>query len=177
MALLVAALIALLIFAALGFVAAGGRIPSFGPPHNPIAFWSTRDGQAQVYSMAVDGSHQTRLSDGKGNDGPSAWSPDRTRLAFASERNGMSGIYVMDADGGGVRLLIADPKHEGRRQVVARRQDHRVPRGHVRGRAAIETFVMTADGTNPHAITPDGPCHWAPDWSPDGTKLAIGSTQ
>ena len=131
-ALLVAALIALLIFAALGFAAAGGRIPSFGPPHNPIAFWSTRDGQSQVYSMAVDGTRQTRLSDGKGKDSPSAWSPDRTTLAFASERNGTSGIYVMDADGGGVRLLTADAKHEGRRQVVARREDHRVPRGHVR---------------------------------------------
>ena len=82
----------------------------------------------------------------------------------------------MDPDRGGVRLLTANANPKGGARwspdgkSIAFDED-------TSGSGCYQTFVMTADGTNPHEITPDGPCHWAPDWSPDGTKLAIGSTQ
>jgi Tol biopolymer transport system component len=175
-AVLTAVLIALLILAAMGFVAAGGRLPSLGSPHNPIAFRSTRDGQDQVYSMNVDGSNQTRLSSGNAKEEPSGWSPDGAKLAFASERNGVRGIYVMNGDGGSVRLLmatsnpVAAAKWSPDGKTIAFHED-------TSGAGCYETFVMAADGTNPHQVTPDGSCNWAPGWSPDGTKLAIGSTR
>ncbi len=175
-AVLAAALVALLILTAVGFVAVGGRLPSIGSPHAPIAFRSTRDGGEQIYSMDVDGSHQTRLSDGTGKDGPSAWSPDGTSLAFNSDRNGVNGIYVMDPDGGSIRLLTANANPKGGARwapdgkSIAFVED-------TSGSGCYETWVMAADGTNPHEITPNSSCNWAPDWSPDGTRIAIGSTQ
>ena len=175
-AVLVAALVALLIFAALGFVAAGGRLPSLGPPPTRITFTSARDGLQQVYAMGVDGTRLTRLSDGSANDQAGAWSPDGKTLAFASDRNGKKGIWVMNADGSNVRPLWTDPRPVG---GVRWAPDGRRIAFHVdsSGTGCYEVWLMGADGSNAHALTQEGPCNWAPDWSPDGTKLAFGSTR
>ena len=62
-AVLIAVLVFLLILAGMGFVATGGHLPVFGPPHPRIVFMSARDGKHQVYSVDPDGSHLTKLSD------------------------------------------------------------------------------------------------------------------
>ena len=40
-----------------------------------------------------------------------------------------------------------------------------------------EIYVMNADGTNPVKLTNDPGYHGAPDWSPDGTRIAFHSTR
>jgi TolB protein len=173
---LIAALVALLILAAMGFVAAGGRLPSIGPPPTRIIFTIARDGRQQVYVMGVDGSRQTRLSDGTANDQAGAWSPDGKTLAFASDRNGKNGIWVMNADGSHLQPLWADPRPIGglRWSPDGKRIALHVDSS---GTGCNEVWMMAADGSNPHALTQEGPCNWAPDWSPDGTKLSFGSTR
>ena len=73
------------------------------PPADPglgkIVFWSTRDGNAELYAMNADGSNVTRLTFHNGIDTVPRWSPDGSRIAFASTRTGDFEIYVMDADG------------------------------------------------------------------------------
>jgi TolB protein len=63
---------------------------------------STRDGNAEIYTINVDGSGLNRLTDDPGNDWVPDWSPDGSRIAFVSERTGSEQIYVMNDDGSGL---------------------------------------------------------------------------
>jgi Tol biopolymer transport system component len=80
-----------------------------GSQPGTIAFTSTRDGNAEVYSMRADGSHLRDLTRNLAQDGQPAWSPDGTRIAFVSSRDGNAEIYVMRADGNGARRLTHSP--------------------------------------------------------------------
>ena len=69
---------------------------------NLLAFRSNRDGNHEIYTMNVDGSGQTRLTNDQSEDDTPAWSPDGKQIAFTSDRDGIreeSEVYVMDADG------------------------------------------------------------------------------
>jgi TolB protein len=70
-----------------------------------IAFTSTRDGNAEVYVMRLDGTHVEDLTRNLAQDGQPAWSPDGAQIAFVSTRDGNAGIYIMRADGSAQRRV------------------------------------------------------------------------
>src|SRR5437762_300811 len=79
------------------------------PPSTKIAFWSSRDGNAEIYVMNADGSGQTPLHYGYYNAHPT-WSPDGRKIAFASDQYAEVQIVVMNADGSdAVRLTQQNP--------------------------------------------------------------------
>jgi tricorn protease-like protein len=94
--------------------------PVFSPDGSTITFARTQKDDAgnsttQLFSVAVDGSEPTQLTDGEGaNQGP-IYSPDGASIAFKSNRPNAAGttdsqIWVIDADGGNPRELgIGDP--------------------------------------------------------------------
>jgi len=67
-----------------------------------IVFVSSRDGQAEIYSVNRDGTGLTRLTNNPAGDWDPAWSPDGKRIAFVSDRSGYPEIYVMNANGSNV---------------------------------------------------------------------------
>ena len=87
--------------------------------------------------MDADGSNQTRLTEGAGNNGFPAWSPGGSRIASRSDRDGGAGIYVMDANG--VFSLSWSP--DSKLIVYAR--------------LGLGLHVMNADGSNQRALFPD----------------------
>ena len=70
-----------------------------------IAFYSSRDGNYEIYSVKPDGSGLKRLTDHPADDQCPSWSFDGTQLAFISQRSGGGDIYIMDADGENLRRL------------------------------------------------------------------------
>lgn len=70
-----------------------------GGGRGQIAFFSDRDGNAEIYVMNADGTDQTRLTNNSAFDWDPDWSPDGTRIAFYSNRDGNPEICVMNADG------------------------------------------------------------------------------
>ena len=71
----------------------------WSPDGTRIAFLSGRDGRYEIYLMKADGSEQTRLTSGPGNNISPCWSPDGQRIAFSSDRDGHYEIFVIKADG------------------------------------------------------------------------------
>ena len=64
-----------------------------------VAFTSTRDGNAEVYSIRANGRDVVDLTRDLAQDGQPAWSPDGKEIAFVSTRDGNAGIWVMRPDG------------------------------------------------------------------------------
>src|SRR5918998_67494 len=85
--------------AAAGFQSsAGASVPG---AKGRIAFSSTRDGNAELYSVWPDGSAVRRLTWTPATEQSPAWSPDllATKIAYESDENGRFRIHVMDWNG------------------------------------------------------------------------------
>ena len=164
----------LLLFAAIlmavGVALSGASIAraAFPGANGKIAFYSDRDGNAEIYVMNADGTGQTNLTNNPAHDYSPAWSPDGTKIAFVSARDGHGEIYVMNADGSSqTRLTPSDDSDPAWS-----------PDGTKFAFTYLgEVWVMNADGTgqtkliSPVVGTFGG--YSAADWSPDGTKIAL----
>lgn len=75
-------------------------LPAWAPDGKRIAFWTTRDGNAEVYVMDADGRNPVNLSRSPAMDVPIGWKTDGTQLLFRSNRDRRGyDIYRMKADG------------------------------------------------------------------------------
>jgi len=137
-----------------------------------IAFTTIRDGNAQIYTIKVNGTSPVRLTSDPATDGEPAWSPDGQRIAFQSDRDGNEEIYVMNPDGSGVQRLTTDPAADG--SPAWSPDGSKIAFTSTRDGNA-EIYVMNADGTNPTRLTTDPAIDQDPAWSPDGTKIAFTS--
>jgi TolB protein len=69
--------------------------PSFSPDGKQIAFATWRDGNAEIYVMASDGSNVRRLTNHPAYENYPVFSPDGTQIAFSSNREDERGeVYL-----------------------------------------------------------------------------------
>jgi TolB protein len=153
----------------------GNFEPAVSPDGRHIAFVSSRDGNAEIYRMDVDGGEHTRLTAFHLDDTGPRWSPDGRTIAFLSDREGASRIFLMAADGTGQRRLTRDSlssrMHEehpvwspdGKRIAYVIRDPEG---GSTISIADLQTGAL-------RRIPGDGSM---PDWSPDGRHIAFVST-
>ena len=130
-----------------------------------IVFFSLRDDNAEIYTMAPDGSQQRNLTKHPSMDREPVWSPTGEHILFASDRTGILDLYLMDPNGTNVRKVFrvsAHRKHpswspDGKKIAYVKRQ-------------AI--YIATIDGETEEQIVKVGDRGGSPAWSPDGTELA-----
>jgi TolB protein len=118
------------------------------PMGDRIVFTSTRDGDLDLYSMALDGSDVRRLTSTPGYDGGAFYSPDGSRIAWRAHYP-ESDVELAEYR----RLLAQDLIRPGR----------------------VDLYVMNADGSNPVRLTDNGSANFAPFWHPSGRKLIFSS--
>lgn len=82
-------------------------------PTGSIYFTTDRDGNFEVYVMAVGGSGAVNVSNDPASDGSASLNPDGLRIAFISDRGGWFDIWVMDTSGGGAEQITNDPAIDG----------------------------------------------------------------
>ena len=85
------------------------RDPSFSPDGNTMAFADfVEDGSenAEIYTMGIDGSNLTKLTDNPSRDYFPRYSPDGKTIVFSSERDGNIQLYTMNNNGKNVKRLM-----------------------------------------------------------------------
>ena len=96
--------------------ASGDSDPALSPDGKKIAFTSSRNGNAEIYTMnAVDsngdgnGDNLANITNNPNSaDTDPAFSPDGTKIAFYSSASGTEGIYVMNSNGTGTPTLLTN---------------------------------------------------------------------
>ena len=148
------------------------RHPAVPFGNGGIIFFTSRDGNGEIYVMDEVGGNQTNLTNNLADDKDPAWSPDRTKIAFSTNRDGNYEIYVMDANGSNpIRLtnnaasdLQSAWSPDGTKIAFTSQRD-----GHP------EVYVMDANGSNQVRLTNGPTTNSEPTWSPDGTKIAFST--
>ena len=150
------------------------------PLHAKIVFYSTREGNSEIYTMDSDGSTQTQLTFNEASDATPAWSPNGRQIAFHTYRddnkNAHRGernveIYVMDADAGNQRRLThypgidAYPFWSPNGRQIAFDSSRNGGKNN-----SLNIFVIDTDGGNIKQVT-DVKFASRPRWSADGKQI------
>ena len=118
--------------------------------NNKVVFTSMRDGDLNLWSANVDGSHLKQLTKKLGYDGGAFFSADGKKMVWRSH-------YPVDA---------ADEK------------DYRDKLAHeLVAPMKMELWIADSDGGNAKQITNYGCASFAPSFSPDGKKIIFSSNK
>jgi Tol biopolymer transport system component len=155
--------------------------PDWSPDGRQIAFASDLSGQPRLYVMDRDGSHQHLVfSDQPGyNDLFPNYTPDGRRFIFSRcQAEGVCAIYSVRVDGTQLRALtrfqpsldvfdlLPSVSPDGARIAFTRFNA---------GGIQAQVYVMGADGSGAHPITPPALEGFGPDWTPDGRHVLVTS--
>jgi len=99
---------------------------------------------SEIYTMNIDGTELTRLTDNDGWDLYPNWSPDGSEFVFLSWRDSSLDIYKMDADGGNQMLLYDSGVHDADLDWVG---------DHIVFTRDSQIWMMNSDGTDAHQLT------------------------
>jgi Tol biopolymer transport system component len=155
----------------------------FAPDGKAITYVAARGGRRviDVYTMALDGGPELRLTRGEGHcDGPE-FSADGAMIYYNCDRGGHAQIWVMNRDGTGQRPLFTDhnvnwfphPSPDGRHLIFLAYPPGTL--GHPRDLAvairrcdpdggSLETLVTLTGGQGTMNV---------PNWSPDSRAFAF----
>lgn len=147
--------------------------PRFSWNGQKIVYTHTFSGYHDVYSINVDGTGATNLTDSNSSyESSPSWSPDGTKITFISNRDGNAEIYVMDSDGSNQTRLTNTAQGEDRPQFspdgtkivfLSRRDGNR------------EIYIMDSDGSNQTRLTNENADDYDPSWSRSGTHIVFSS--
>jgi Tol biopolymer transport system component len=146
-----------------------GAKPAISPNGKRLAFYSTRDGDAEIYVMRTDApegpnNRPVKLTDNATySDRQPDWSPDGSRIVCASVRgDNWEDIFVMRADGSRKKRLTRNPARD---QYPAFSPDGKYIVFTSDRTGDQEIWKMKADGTRPTKLTNNGD-NLQPDWQP-----------
>lgn len=87
--------------------------PKWSPDGTRLTFSSTRtSANAEIFTMALDGTDKRRLTDYAGTDEDPAYSPDGAMIVFESTLSGNWDLWIVNVDGTGLQQLTNSPARD-----------------------------------------------------------------
>jgi TolB protein len=147
--------------------------PRFSPDGTEVLMAMERNGNSDVFRMALSTRALTRLTDSPAIDVSPTMSPDARRIAFASDRGGSQQIYAMDANGQNQKRITFG---EGRYMtpVWSPRGDLIAFTRQYQGRFYIG--VIRPDGQGERLLT-ESYLDEGPTWAPNGRVIMFQREQ
>lgn len=149
--------------------------PSISPDGRTVAFTRTDSDGSAIYTIGIDGTGVTRMTDTPGAD--PAWSPDGSQIAFVGQD---AGLYVMRFEDDNPHLVVdrgfvaLHPtwSPDGSRIAFA------APSNAVGSLRNYDIWIVDVAGGPPTNVThTTSASELDPAWSPDGSRLLFsGST-
>ncbi len=144
--------------------------PILSPDGSKLAFLGFGKFGAEIYTVSIDGTSVTRITQNEFSETELSWSPDRKRIVFTSELKVSGGyptnnLFVINVDKSDVEQLTDDSsaKHDaawspdGKRIAFSRKRDI-----YVLDLDTMDETRLTSDGLNMHPV-----------WSPTGDQIAF----
>jgi Tol biopolymer transport system component len=154
------------------------RDPGFSPDGNTIVFADfIEDGSenAEIYTMGIDGSNLTKLTNNPARDYFPKYSPDGKTIVFSSERDGNIQLYTMNSNGENVKRLMENGFTDncGSFSTDSRNIIFNSNRG---GNSDI--YTISSDGTGEAKnITNNSAGNYEACYAPDGSMIAYRSNK
>ena len=159
--------------------------PTWSPDSNRIAYTSPdQAGRPQVYWVSLSDLVPNRLQFGGESEADPAWSPKGTWIAFAglNDEGESEGLFLRNPDGVNQLRISESPDRspvwspDGKRLAFVR-GGCPAPEPDGPGGNGSDIYVVTVGETGPigqaQQITGNPACDYAPEWSPDGKRLAF----
>jgi Tol biopolymer transport system component len=156
----------------------------WAPDGQSVVYCAEREGEFDVYSQALSGGDEVRLTSAPGLDDGPEYAPDGSAIFFNSERTGTMRIWVMDPNGGNQRQVTSDeafadwfphPSPDGK-WLVMLSYDASV-QGHPANKE-VALRLMPRNGGEPRILTRilggQGTIN-VPSWAPDSKHFAFVS--
>jgi len=157
--------------------------PNWSPHGHRIAYWASKEGQRDIWSMAADGSNPVPLTQDPYIDWNPVWAPSGDTLYFVSSRGGSMNLWRVSIDERSGRVLgepaaVTTPSSDCSLICVSGGGRHIVYTDQVftsnLQQVSFDPVAQKAVG-RPSPITQGFKQATRPDLSPDGRWLAFGS--
>jgi Tol biopolymer transport system component/DNA-binding winged helix-turn-helix (wHTH) protein len=147
--------------------------PTFSPDGKRLAFVSDRDGNAEIYSINIDGTDLRRLTFDPKTEYHPSYSPDGTRILFGSDRENENGdLYVMNTDGSGVVKVAGWDKSNEASSPASWSPDGTKIVFYSDRNGKDDIYVASAEAIRPRLVLADADADLCvPVYSPDGARI------
>jgi hypothetical protein len=157
----------------------------WSPDGKTLAYCAQRNGEFDIYTIAVSGGEETRLTTAKGLDDGPEYSPDGQYIYFNSERTGRMQIWRMHPDGSAQEQITFDGFNnwfphispDGKSMVFLSYEKDVT--GHPANKDVQLRLMTLSDGqiTGLAKVFGGQGTINVPSWSPDSLKVAFVSYQ